>query len=245
VTAPPAPQSLTFADKTVVLTGVSRRGQVGETVARAFAELGASVILLDRTGVEAEARAGEMRSDGLRATALGCDLTDADALARVAATVGERNPGGIDALVNVAGGFAVTGPVADTDPAVWQRMFAINLTTAYLTTRAFLALLRPRGGAIVYFASIAALPNGRTAGTAAYAAAKSGVLTLTRAVAEEERSTGVRANAIAPNSIRTGDNMAAMGTEAHYVERETVADVVTFLCSPASRGVTGQVIRLG
>jgi 3-oxoacyl-[acyl-carrier protein] reductase len=80
---------------------------------------------------------------------------------------------------------------------------------------------------------------------AAYAAAKAGVVTLMRAVAQEERDNGVRANAVAPAAIRTADNVRDMGADARYVEREDVASAVLFLCSPAARAVTGQVIRLG
>jgi NAD(P)-dependent dehydrogenase (short-subunit alcohol dehydrogenase family) len=79
---------------------------------------------------------------------------------------------------------------------------------------------------------------------AAYAAAKSGVLILMRAVAEEERGTGVRANAVAPTAIRTAENVASMGEGARYVEREEVAGVVAWLCSDDARTVTGQVLSL-
>jgi NAD(P)-dependent dehydrogenase (short-subunit alcohol dehydrogenase family) len=80
---------------------------------------------------------------------------------------------------------------------------------------------------------------------AAYATAKGGVLTLMRAVAEEERSQGVRANALAPTAIRTAANEKSMGPDAQYVEREDVARAVLWLCSEESRPVTGQVLTLG
>jgi NAD(P)-dependent dehydrogenase (short-subunit alcohol dehydrogenase family) len=80
---------------------------------------------------------------------------------------------------------------------------------------------------------------------AAYAAAKSGVLALMRAVAEEERATGVRANALAPTAIRTAANLDSMGENVRYVEREEVADAVLFLCSDGASAISGQVIRLG
>jgi NAD(P)-dependent dehydrogenase (short-subunit alcohol dehydrogenase family) len=63
-------------------------------------------------------------------------------------------------------------------------------------------------------------------------------------VADEGRSRGLRANAVAPISIRTGDNLRAMGSTTRYVEREAVADAVVFLCSRAARSITGQVLRL-
>jgi 3-oxoacyl-[acyl-carrier protein] reductase len=137
------------------------------------------------------------------------------------------------------------GPVGDSTSADWERMMRINLTTAYQATRALLPALRQARGSIVFFASEAALPDARVARMAAYAAAKAGVVTLMRAVAQEERDNGVRANAVAPAAIRTADNVRDMGADARYVEREDVASAVLFLCSPAARAVTGQVIRLG
>jgi len=231
--------------KVAVLTGVSRPGQVGEAVARSLAELGASVVLIDRTGVDAEARARELRERGFRATAARADLTDPGQLAAVSDGVA-RDFDGVDALVNIAGGFAMSGKVSDSDPDAWSRQLGIGLTTAYLTTRAFLPLLRKRRGAVVFFASAAALPGGRIAEMSAYAVAKAGVITLMRAVAQEERDTGVRANALAPTAIRTATNVESMGESIRYVEREQVADVVRFLCfSDAARSITGQVIQLG
>jgi NAD(P)-dependent dehydrogenase (short-subunit alcohol dehydrogenase family) len=123
-------------------------------------------------------------------------------------------------------------------------MFAINLTTTYLATRAFLPLVRAARGAIVSFASEAVLPGSRIAGMAAYAAAKTGVATLMYAVAQEERANGVRANAVAPGAIRTTSNIESMGADKHYVEREDVAAAVAWLCSSEAKAVTGQVIRL-
>ena len=231
--------------KVAVLTGVSRPGQVGEEVARYLAERGASVVLIDRTGVEAEARAAELRELGLHATAARADLTDRTQLDAVASGV-SRDFGGVDALVNIAGGFAMSGKVAESDPDAWARTLDIGLKTAYLTTRAFLPLLRVRRGAVLFFSSAAALPGGRVGEMSAYAVSKAGVIILMRAVAQEERESGVRSNALAPTAIRTATNVESMGQNVRYVEREQVADAVYFLCfSEAARSITGQVVQLG
>jgi NAD(P)-dependent dehydrogenase (short-subunit alcohol dehydrogenase family) len=229
---------------TVLITGMGRKGQMGEALGRAFAMRGARIIAVSRTAEEAEACAAELRATGADARAFACDLSDEHQVAALASNVSTAVGGRLDALINAAGGFAMSGPVAESDPAVWQRMFAINLTTAYLTTRAFLPLLRPARGSIVYFGSVAALPGAKGAEMAAYAAAKAGVLSLMRAVAAEERAHGVRANAVAPTSIRTAANVAAMGEQARYVEREDVANTVTWLCSEEARAVTGVVVEL-
>lgn len=235
---------MTDSSLPVLLTGVARKGQVGEVVAAAFAAQGTRVLLLDREGATAEERAEELRATGGDAHAFGCDLSDASDLARVTAAITPLAPQGLGGLVHVAGGFAMSGSIADSDPAVWERQFSINLTTAYLTTRSFLPLLRQGKGAIVYFASAAALPGGQVANMSAYAAAKSGVITFMQAVAQEESEHGVRANALAPTAIRTAANLGSMGDGVRYVERETVADFIVFLCSPAASAISGQVIRL-
>jgi NAD(P)-dependent dehydrogenase (short-subunit alcohol dehydrogenase family) len=227
-----------------LLTGVGREGQVGEVVARAFAERGATVLLVDRQVAQSEARAGALIDAGHRASAYGCDLTDAEQVAELATRVRREHGDRLDALVNMAGGFASTGTVADGEIDAWQRMFAINLTTTYLATRAFLPLVRAARGAIVSFASEAVVPGSRIAGMAAYAAAKTGVATLMQAVAQEERANGVRANAVAPGAIRTAANVESMGSDKRYVEREDVAATVLWLCSAEARAVTGQIIRL-
>jgi NAD(P)-dependent dehydrogenase (short-subunit alcohol dehydrogenase family) len=235
-------RNLDFSDRTVVLTGVGRQGQVGEVVAAAFAGAGARLVLLDRDD-QVNARAGEVVASGGVASAHICDLTDAAQLAATAKSVADEAGGSIAALVNLAGGFGMSGPVADSDEAVLHKQIAINLTTACLTTRAFLPLLRAGHGSIVYFASASVLPDGKSAGMSGYAAAKAGVLALMRSVAAEETG-AVRANALAPTQIRTAQNVEAMGESSAYVEREAVADAVLFLCSPASRHITGQTIKL-
>jgi 3-oxoacyl-[acyl-carrier protein] reductase len=144
----------------------------------------------------------------------------------------------------MAGGFGMSGPVAESNPTDWGRQLTINLTTAYLTTRAFVPLLRADRGALVLFSSEAALPGANGAEMSAYAIAKQGVAGLVRAVAAEEKAHGVRANAVAPAAIRTTANMASMGPNVDYVERAEVADVVMFLCSERASAITGQLIAL-
>jgi NAD(P)-dependent dehydrogenase (short-subunit alcohol dehydrogenase family) len=235
---------MSFENKTVVLTGVGRAGQVGEVVAGAFAGRGAAVVLLGRTKSELDERVAAIAGAGGRARAFVCDLADEGQVRAAASEVAAAYGGRVDALVNMAGGFALSGPVADSELATLQRMIAINLTTAYLATRAFVPMLRPARGSVVYLASSAVVPGASGAKVSAYAAAKAGVVALMRAVAEEERSAGVRANALAPGSIRTGDNVREMGEGVRYIEREDVANAVLFLCSEESRAVSGQVIGL-
>lgn len=233
-----------FQGRVVVITGVGREGQVGEALASAFCEAGARVAAVDRAAEEVRARAAALADAGFDCRAYPCDLTNPDETSALA-TVLLRQHGGIDAFVHAAGGFAMSGPVADSDLAIWEKMFAINLTSAYHTTRSLIPLLRPRRGAIVYFGSTASLEGGNSAGMVAYAAAKSALLTLMRTVAREEAEHGVRANAVAPVAVRTAANLASMGTAVRYVEREEVATVVKFLCSEEAGRISGQVVVLG
>lgn len=234
-----------FTGSTVLLTGVGAEGQVGEVVAGAFAAAGASVILVDRTAAHIDARTRALRDAGRQAHGYTCDLTNTEAVAALAQTIRSTHGPALAALVHMAGGFAMSGPVAESSDDVWNRMLGINLTTAYLTARGFLPLLRAGRGSIVFFASQAAIPGGAVARMSAYAVAKSGVVSLMRAIAAEERPNGVRANALAPSSIRTASNVQAMGDAVHYVERNQVADAVLFLCSEQARAVTGTVMPLG
>ncbi len=233
-----------FAGKSVVVTGVGREGQVGEAVATAFAELGARVFLVDRDEANARARGDALIKAGRRAASLGADLSDEIAVAALAERVRDATGGRLNALVHLAGGFVSSGPVAESDPILWTKQFTLNATTAYLTARAFIPLLRAAKGAVVFFASEAVLPGGKVAGVSAYAASKSAVVALMHSIAQEEVSRGVRSNAVAPTSIRTSDNLAAMGPDASYVSREEVARVVLWLCSEEARAVTGQLIHV-
>lgn len=227
-----------------LITGVGSKGQVGETVAQVLGARGDTVLVVSRDEKEVNARAAELAERGHAAHGLACDLSDPQAVSRLGQRVRAEHGDRLDALINLAGGFASSGPLAESDPAALDRMLKINLATAYLTTREFLPCVRAARGSIVFFASEAVLEGARTSGIAAYVAAKSGVVALMRSVADEGREHGVRANALAPTSIRTAANVAAMGADAKYIEREDVAAAVAFLCSSAATAITGQVIRL-
>jgi NAD(P)-dependent dehydrogenase (short-subunit alcohol dehydrogenase family) len=244
-----------FSSARVVITGVGHEGQVGEAIAHAFAAEGATLALLDRTQAAVDARAAALVAAGGRATAYACDLTNPTEVSDVARRVtaafrmasgGDASPaadGRIDALINIAGGFAMSGPLGQADITTLRQQIEVNLTTAWVTSNAFLPVVRD-GGSVIYFASASALPGARTANMSAYVAAKAGVIGLMHVVADEGRTRGIRANAVAPVAIRTATNLQSMGSDAHYIEREAVANVVLFLCSEAARTITNQVFRL-
>jgi len=229
--------------RTALVTGAGKTGQVGEAVARAFARAGWHVLLVARSREEAEARAADIRADGGSCAAYAADLADAAATTRLAQVIRDEQGAHLDAVVHLAGGWIGGAPVGESAPADWERAISINLLTAAYTARAFVPHVRLARGAFVFFASEAVLPGSRVGGMAAYAAAKAGVAAMARALAQEERAHGVRANVLAPGAMRTATNLADMG-EVAYVEREEVADAVLWLCSPAASAISGEVIRL-
>jgi len=231
--------------KLAFLTGVGREGQVGEAVAARLAADGFELILVDRTVEAVGARADAIRTIGGVASAYACDLADDSAVAGLIKEIVTRHGPRLDAVVHMAGGFAATGPVADTTVADWERQLTINLRTAFLVGRGTIPLLRTKGGSIVFLSSESALPGAKLSHVAAYAVAKTGVIALARAISQEERTSGIRANVIAPGAIRTAANSASMDDGARFVEREDVGATVAYLCSDASLAVTGQVLRLG
>jgi NAD(P)-dependent dehydrogenase (short-subunit alcohol dehydrogenase family) len=226
-----------------LLTGVGRPGQVGEAVAARLASDGYSVLLVDRTSDAVAARAEEIRSKGGRAQAFSADLSSERSVGELFAQIAKTTGGTLDVFVHMAGGFAVTGPVAETSVDDWERQLTINLRTAFVSSRGAIPMLRSAKGSAVFFSSESVLSGAKVARIGAYAVAKTGLLTLAMALSQEEAANGVRVNVVAPAAIRTATNMADM-PNARFVEREDVAATVAWLCSAEARSVTGQVLRL-
>jgi NAD(P)-dependent dehydrogenase (short-subunit alcohol dehydrogenase family) len=231
--------SASMTNKVALITGVGNRGQVGFVVAQRMLAAGAGVCVTDVTPRVVEL-ANELGSGVLGVQA---DLTDDVAVNALLEQVRTRF-GRLDVLVNVAGGLSVIKPVAQTETAEWRREQQRNAETAFLVTRAALPLLREARGAIINFASPAGVRAQAQLG--AYSAAKAAVVALTRAVAVEEKATGVRANAIAPGMIDTEQNRKSVANPDNmkWITREQIADVVLFLGSDAAAAVTGETIHV-
>ena len=228
--------------KVALITGVARVGQIGHAVAQAFGAAGAALVIADRDAQGVAERAAELTAAGVTARVAAGDLTRPEP-ARAAVDVARRELGGLDVVVNIAGGLTTFGPFGDVTPEAFEREIAINLRTTWFVCQAALpALLARGGGSIVNVASIALVRP--MAQMAAYAAAKAAVAGLTQALAREFRDQGVRVNAIAPATVRTRDNVAQMGADpdSPYVELDDIVRVVRFRASDAASGVTGQVL---
>jgi NAD(P)-dependent dehydrogenase (short-subunit alcohol dehydrogenase family) len=234
--------SFSFRDQVVLVTGVGRVGQIGHAVATGFADAGARLVLADRQAVMVAERAKEFTARGVTAVPAAGDLTEPD----VAQWIVERATnafGRLDVLVNVAGGLTAVGPMLEMDPEVIDRETSINVRTMYLASRAAATvMMKQQSGAIVSFASIAALQAKPQ--MAAYSAAKAGVAALTRAFALELRDHGIRVNAVAPGTVRTADNVAASQGDAgvRWVEMDDIVHAVMYLASDWAAGITGHVL---
>ncbi len=230
-----------FRGKTVLVTGVGRVGQIGHAVAAAFGRAGASLVIADLHAATLAERVRELAAQGVTVRGSAGDLTTPDA-ARRAVAVATEQLGGLDAAVNVAGGFTYSGSVLDVTPDTLDRELAINLKSAFYVSQAAIpALLARGGGAVVNFASNAVLqPQG---GMAPYIAAKSAVLGLTRALASEFADRGIRVNAVAPGTMRTADNLAQMkDAKVRWVDLEDLVTAVLFLASDEAKAISGEVL---
>lgn len=228
--------------KVAVVTGVSHEGQVGQVVAKALADSGASLAICARTQANVDARAAELRQGGARVLGIAASLTDESAVQQLVESV-LKEYGKIDVLVNLAGGLTRYKPAVETTLEDWTSEINNNLLTAFLTSRAvFPHMSQAGGGAIVNFAR-SGLPQ---ANMVAYNCAKAGVEALTRTLALEGRDAGIRVNAVAPGLVDTASNVAVMKPKdlKHWTKRDDIAETVVFLASPESGGITGQTIAV-
>ncbi len=224
-----------MAGRVFAITGAS--GVLGSAVAKAAAAQGARVALIDHA-----AHADALDACGPEAIMLGgVDLTDAVAAGAAIDAVADRF-GGLDVVINVAGGFKwVT--LEDSLMESWHRLFLMNVQTAANTSRAAIPhLKRSLAGRIVNIGANAALKA--SLGMGPYAASKAGVHALTESLAEELKADGVTVNAVLPSIIDTPTNRADMPKAdfAAWVAPEDLAAVILFLASPEACAVTGSLL---
>lgn len=217
------------------ITGAS--GVLGSAVAKAAAERGARVALIDFAD-----HAEVLKDCGPDALMLGgVDLTDAVAATAAIDAVADRF-GGLDALINVAGGFKWE-TLEDSLMAGWHRLFLMNVQTAANSSRAAIPYLRrSAAGRIVNIGANGALKA--AAGMGPYAASKAGVHALTESLAEELKADGITVNAVLPSIIDTPTNRADMPKAdfASWVSPSELAAAILFLASEEASAITGALL---
>ena len=249
--------------KVAIITGAA--SGLGRASAIRFAEEGAAVVCADRNLAGTHETAAAIEAAGGRALAFQMDVTrEEDHAAMAEATLDAF--GRIDTIYANAG-IGEAGTVGGTSKEAWDRMIAINLTGVWLSNRAVIpAMERQGGGSIINQASIGGLIG--VLGIAAYAAAKAGVVGLTRQGAIEYASRGIRFNAVAPGTVPTplvtqvyeerggmsagaGNSIdEALEANAQRYPMQTlgtpldVANMALFLASDESRWITGQVFAV-
>jgi NAD(P)-dependent dehydrogenase (short-subunit alcohol dehydrogenase family) len=218
-------------EKVIVLTGAS--GALGKVVVEIALARGANVAAIDYVTAPAGPASQRFELGGV-------DLADA-AQAKKAIDAAASRFGKLDALINIAGGFAFE-TVAEGDPKTWQRMYELNVTTVLNASRAAIPhLLGSSAARIVNIGAFGALQAG--AGMGAYAASKSGVHRLTEALAAEYKGK-ITVNAVLPSIIDTAANRESMPKAdfSKWVTPQELAEVILFLASEAASAVTGALI---
>lgn len=234
--------------RVALVTGAAQG--IGLATAARFLADGWSVAMLDVNGaVLAAAAAGLGAPD--RILALTADVSNPADVDRTIAAVAERF-GRLDALVNNAG-IAHFGPLMETSLEAWSEVMAVNLTGPFIMTKAAVPLMRETGGAIVNITSISSLRASTL--RVAYGTSKAGLGHLTKQMAVELASYGIRVNAVAPGPVDT-----AMAKKVHSPEiradyhdaiplnryglPEELADAIVYLCGPGASYITGQTLAV-
>jgi 2-hydroxycyclohexanecarboxyl-CoA dehydrogenase len=232
-----------FSGRHVAVTGAGRG--IGRSLAGAFARDGADLSIFSRTAADLESLAAGLRSEGARALALPCDVTDR---AQVGAAVARAREafGPVDVLVNSAGVF-LWKPFLQSTPEEWDRVIATNLKSAFLLCHAVLPEMVESGrGRIVNIASIHGLHG--EANLAAHCAAKFGLIGMTQSLAKEFRRHNVTVNAVCPGSTENRTPAEELGPRksplSEKLRPQDIAAAVLWLCSEEGSSITGASIEI-
>lgn len=227
-------------DRVIIVTGGG--GALGGAVVDAVLGAGAAAVVPYVVPEEAPRLRALVGGKGERLLMVEADVGTSEGAARAAETA-QAKLGRVDGLVHLVGGFWGGAPLVETPEEEWDRMLHLNLKTLFLSARAVVPLMQRQGfGRVVAVSSRAGLHG--TAGIGAYSVAKGAVVRFVEALAEETRSSGICVNAIAPSTIDTPANRAAMPDADHskWVAPEAIAQVIVFLCSPAAAVTSGAVV---
>jgi 3-oxoacyl-[acyl-carrier protein] reductase len=244
--------NINLSGKTALVTGGNTG--IGRAIALVLAQAGADVALTYFSN-PGEQTVAAIRALGRKSLALRMDATDSAVVNRVVPELAGALDGHIDILVNNAGHMVGRVPVAEMSDEHWHDVIDVNLSSAFYCSRAVLPYMRTGWGRIVNMSSLAAR-NGGGSGAAAYAAAKAGLLGLTRGLAKELAPQGITVNAVAPGLIletpfhetfNTKEGRQAAIT-AIPLKRggmpDDVAGAVLFLVSDLANFITGEITEI-
>jgi NAD(P)-dependent dehydrogenase (short-subunit alcohol dehydrogenase family) len=220
-------------EKVVVITGGT--GGLGCVVTPLLSQAGATIAVVDR---------GPSPTAPHIQHFLAADVTNETDVARVIAEV-VKMLGRLDVLINLVGGFT-SGRVTETDLAVWQHMLSLNVTSAFLLSRAVIPhMSAQRSGRIIHIAAHAAVAP--FPGAAAYIVSKAALVSLIRVLAQELGDTGVTVNGILPTTIDTPANRTSMpkADPSKWVRPESIAQTLIFLASTEAGQVNGALVPVG
>jgi 3-oxoacyl-[acyl-carrier protein] reductase len=242
-----------FSEEVAWVTGSSTG--IGRAAAVALAEQGCRVVVhYNRSEDEAREVVERISSSGGEAMLVGGEVADAGEVKRIVGEI-ENRYGRVDVLVNNAGSLIERRSFSEMTEDLWDRVMAVNLKSVFLCSQAVLPVMKRQGkGRIINVTSVAAR-NGGGPGSAAYATAKGGVSTLTRAMAKELVGEGILINGVAPGIITTPfhdrftpPEMREVMTSGIPIGREgtpeEVAGAVVFLASPAADYLVGEIIEV-
>ena len=236
--------SIDLSGKNALITGGTRG--IGRAISRTLAQAGAATAAVYRAD-EATAHASLAERHALDLAThrnYQADVADPEQISRLCEQVTADFDGRLDILVHNAAAQG-GGRVQDLAPEQWRRMLDVNLTAAFLLTRALLPIM-PRGASIVNIASGAG--HDPMAGLAGYGASKAGLILFTAGLAQDVGPQGIRANVVSPGGTDTSVNPVEKPSDANALRRrgvaQDVANVVLFLCSDLAGFVTGQAIRV-
>jgi NAD(P)-dependent dehydrogenase (short-subunit alcohol dehydrogenase family) len=236
---------VSFAGRVGLVTGAG--SGMGRATARLLAERGGAVVAADVNAEGAAATVAGIREAGGRAEACHCDVTRASDVEAAVALARQRF-GRLDVLINCAGILRIA-PLEETSEKEWAEVLAVNLTGAFLQTKAAMAAMREQGGgAIVHIASRAALRAKE--GHGAYGTAKAGILQLTQTAALEGAPHGIRVNCVCPGFVDTPMTRGGYEEDAFAAwsricplgrpaQPEEIARAMLFLASSEASFITG------